>query len=153
MKKVNGIIIFEVEEVKDAYVNDINCLLAQLSSSPAQFIHESLTELVNSPSSHLFFAESEGRVVGMLTIGEYLAPTGKKMWVEDVVVDESMRGLSIGRMLVEYAISFANSLGCGNLMLTSRPSRVAANALYRSCGFQLKETNMYRMKVGENRND
>lgn len=139
--------IFEVQEALGSYVDDVNRLLVQLSSSPAPFTLENLAALVSSAATHLFFAESEGSVVGMLTLGEYLAPTGRKMWIEDVVVDGAARGRSIGRMLVEHAMSFAGNLGDGVLMLTSRPSRVAANNLYRSCGFQPKETNMYRKEI------
>ena len=139
--------IFEVTEVKDVYVDAVNHLLVQLSSSPAVFTGEHLAKITESSSSHLFFAEYEGDVVGMLTVGEYLAPTGRKLWIEDVVVDEAMRGRSVGRMLVEHAIAFAKDFGKGTLMLTSRPSRVAANNLYRSCGFEPKETNMYRMSI------
>ena len=139
--------IFEINSADVSYVDAVNRLLVQLSTKPAVFTLESLEEIVSSPSSHLFFAECEGVVVGMLTVGEYIAPTGRKMWIEDVVVDEAMRGRAIGRMLVEHAIAFAGSLGNGTLMLTSRPSRIAANSLYRSCGFEPKETNMYRMPV------
>ena len=42
---------------------------------------------------------------------------------------------------------FAKEMGKSTLMLTSRPSRVAANNLYRSCGLEPKETNMYRMPL------
>ena len=139
--------IFEVADAKKEYVDAINHLLAQLSSSPLCFTYESLVKIIGSESSHLFFAESDAGVVGMLTVGEYLAPTGHKLWVEDVVVDDAMRGRSVGRMLVEHAIGYAKGLGKGTLMLTSRPSRVAANNLYRSCGFEPKETNMYRMPI------
>lgn len=139
--------INEINSVEIRYVEAVNRLLQQLSSSPVLFTRESLEEIVCSPSSHLFFAECEGVVVGMLTVGEYLAPTGRKLWIEDVVVDEAMRGRAIGRMLVQHAIAFAESFGKGTLMLTSRPSRIAANNLYRSCGFEPKETNMYRMPV------
>ena len=82
----------------------------------------------------------------MLTLAHYMAPTGRKLWVEDVVVDSSLRGKSIGRALVQHAIEKAKEIG-GTLMLTSKPARVAANALYRSSGFEQKETNVYRMKV------
>ena len=144
---MSNIRIFEVTEVNAEYVDAVNRLLVQLSSSPSLFTLEQLEEIVASHSSHLFFAECDGCVAGMLTVGGYVAPTGRKLWVEDVVVDEAMRGYSIGRKLVEHAIGFANGYGKGTLMLTSRPSRVAANNLYRSCGFEPKETNMYRMPL------
>lgn len=139
--------IFEATTAENVYVDAINRLLVQLSSSPVLFTHEKLEDIVASSSSHLFFAEHAGEIVGMLTIGEYLAPTGRKVWIEDVVVDEAMRGRSLGRMLVEHAITYSKTTGGGTLMLTSRPSRIAANRLYRSCGFEPKETNMYRMPL------
>lgn len=139
--------IFEATTAENVYVDAINRLLVQLSSSPVLFTHEKLVDIVASSSSHLFFAEHAGEIVGMLTIGEYLAPTGRKVWIEDVVVDEAMRGRSLGRMLVEHAITYSKTTGGGTLMLTSRPSRIAANKLYRSCGFEPKETNMYRMSL------
>lgn len=145
---MNGSVsVFELDEVSESRAASICYLLNQLSASSYLFTLKELTAIVESPATHLFIAECDGATVGMLTVGEYLAPTGRKMWIEDVVVDESFRGRSIGRMLVGYAIDFAEKSGGGTLMLTSRPSRVAANALYRSCGFEPKETNMYRMAI------
>ena len=144
---MDGLEIFELKEVCNSYVEPVNRLLAQLSSSGACIDAEQLKALVECGASHLFLAKYKGEVVGMLTLGEYLAPTGRKMWIEDVVVDEAARGLSIGRAMVEHAIGYAKGLGNGALMLTSRPSRVAANNLYRSCEFEQKETNVYKMNV------
>lgn len=122
-------------------------LLSQLTSSPVNLTLEVLEAIVASSSSHLFLAKCGDDIVGMLTLGDYLAPTGRKMWIEDVVVDEAVRGRSVGRCLVEYATEYAARTGGGALMLTSRPSRVAANSLYRSCGFGIKETNMYKKEI------
>lgn len=142
-----NISIYELLEADDKYVEVVNLLLGQLSSTPRRFSMASLEAIVNSENSHLLLAEVDGKVAGMLTLSHYLAPTGLKMWIEDVVVDEAMRGRSLGRKLVERAVEYARTLGPGTLMLTSRPSREAANALYRSCGFSFKETNNYTMKI------
>ncbi|MBR5477039.1 MAG: GNAT family N-acetyltransferase [Bacteroidaceae bacterium] len=139
--------IFEVKEACDCFVEPMNRLLAQLSSSGASITLEQLQQLVDCNASHLFFGRYNGEIVAMLTLGEYLAPTGRKMWIEDVVVDAAARGHSFGRAMVEHAIGFARELGDGVLMLTSRPSRIAANALYRSCEFEQKETNVYKMDI------
>ena len=139
--------VYELKEATAGLVEPINRLLRQLSSSPHPFTVDSLEAIVQSANSHLFIAEVDGVVAGMLTLCDYLAPTGRKMWIEDVVVDEAARGRSIGRLLVNTAIEYAKSIGPGTLMLTSRPSREAANALYRSCGFVFKETNNYKMDV------
>ncbi len=139
--------IFEVKEAQASFVEPVNRLLAQLSSSGVSVTFEQLQALADSEASHLFLARFDGRIVAMLTLGEYLAPTGRKMWIEDVVVDAAARGHSFGRAMVEYAIEYARGVGKGVLMLTSRPSRVAANALYRSCNFEQKETNVYKMEI------
>ena len=138
--------IVELKEFDESFVAPVKELLLQLSSSPVEFSSHTLKELVDSDNTHLFIALYDGKLCGMLTLGHYMAPTGRKLWIEDVVVDRSLRGKSIGRSLVQHAIERAKGIG-GTLMLTSKPARVAANALYRSSGFEQKETNVYRMKV------
>lgn len=139
--------VYELKEASAGLVEPINSLLRQLSSSPRPFTFDTLEAIVQSANSRLFIAEVDGAVAGMLTLCDYLAPTGRKMWIEDVVVEEAARGRSVGRLLVNTAIERAKAIGPGTLMLTSRPSREAANALYRSCGFVFKETNNYKLDV------
>ena len=137
-----------IEPTRDSlqYVAPIKALLAQLSSSSIEFSEEDFIRLVDSSSSNLYLLLCDDKVCGMLTLAHYLAPTGCKLWIEDVVVESSMRGRSLGRRLVQFAIERAGEIG-GTLMLTSKPARVAANALYRLVGFQPKETNVYKMNV------
>ena len=80
----------------------------------------------------------------MLTLATFTIPTGLRAWVEDVVVDGEARGQGAGQALVEAAVEHAGKLGARTVDLTSRPSREAANRLYRRAGFKLRETNVYR---------
>jgi ribosomal protein S18 acetylase RimI-like enzyme len=139
--------IFEVTEVREEYVVAIGRLLMQLSTSQHIFTRESLQALVECATTHLFLMQVDGTIGGMLTLCSALSPTGRKVWVEDVVVDVALRGRSLGRRLVEHAIEYSSRYGKVTLMLTSRPSREAANALYRSSGFTLKETNVYKKSL------
>ena len=59
----------------------------------------------------------------MLTIADYKTPTGVKVWIEDVVVDESHRGKGIGKELMLVAIEYSKSLGSKDIRLTSRPAQ------------------------------
>jgi ribosomal protein S18 acetylase RimI-like enzyme len=45
-----------------------------------------------------------------------------------------------------FVLDTLRSLGAGSVELTSRPSRVAANGLYRSLGFARRETNVYEFR-------
>lgn len=139
--------IFEVKEFDPAYVGIINELLSQLTSSPVPFTDTDLQTMIVSGSSHLFLISYEDEIAGMLTVGSYKTPTGQKHWIEDVVVDQRFRGKALGYKLVEHAIRYVESLGNSILMLTSSPVRVAANQLYRSVGFEPKETNVYKMTL------
>ncbi len=129
-------------------VAPIQQLIGQLTKQPISFGEEQLRALIESANSHLFILRNEAIVVGMLTLGTYSSPTGRKVWVEDVVVDQNHRGCGYGRILIDYAINYCktNLTPC-TLMLTSNPSRIAANALYRSSGFEPKQTNVYRMMI------
>ncbi|MCS5685302.1 MAG: GNAT family N-acetyltransferase, partial [Acidimicrobiales bacterium] len=74
-------------------------------------------------------------------------PTGLRAWIEDVVVDEAARGRGIGDALNRAAIERARAAGARTVDLTSRPSREAANRLYRRLGFVERGTNMYRRVI------
>jgi ribosomal protein S18 acetylase RimI-like enzyme len=120
-------------------------LLNQLTPQPSTLSEQTLRAVLDNSASRLYLLEEEGRVVGMLTLGIYVSPTGSKGWIEDVVVDDACRGRGYGRMLVAHAIEEARKAGVTQLMLTSNPLRVAANKLYQAMGFEKKETNCYRM--------
>ena len=107
-----------------------------------------LRRTLESESSH-FFAVMEGeRIVGCATLCVFDSPTGRKASVEDVVVSSRYRGQGLGKMLMEHVIEYARrELGEVDIHLTSRPHRVAANALYQKMGFVRKETNAYVMKI------
>lgn len=143
--------IIEITNYTPAVKETVNHLLQQLVTDEIDISESFLDELVRSENSHLFCAVDEsGNYSGMVTVGIYLSPTGAKAWVEDVVVDQSQRGKGIGELLTKHAVAFAKEKKVHVLMLTSNPSRVAANALYQKMGFVRKETNMYRMFLQEN---
>jgi ribosomal protein S18 acetylase RimI-like enzyme len=137
--------IKEVTRFSNKVFNGVLKLLPQLDPHTTSFTEIHFTEILKSKRTHLFIAELDNnQIAGMLTIGTYDIPTGTKVWIEDVVVDESKRGKGIGRELTLFAIDFAKSKGYKAIELTSRPSRMAANQLYRNLGFVLRETNVYR---------
>jgi len=125
----------------------INGLLPQLSPSVVVLEESDLRNIVDSESTKLFLAIDEDGVFGMLSLVLFRIPTGRKAWVEDVVVDEKARGRGVGKLLTEHAIQVAREHGAHSVDLTSRPSREAANALYQRVGFEQRETNVYRFQT------
>lgn len=141
--------IINVKESNQYIVDGVNRLLCQLVSNFHPITENELSEIINSDSSSLYLMFLNNEIVGMFTLGNYISPTGRKFWLEDVVVDNQYRGLSLGRMLVDEAKRIVSASGKSTLMLTSKPARIAANRLYISSGFLRKETNVYKMDFNE----
>ena len=129
----------------DELVKAFDMLIPQLSRSNPPPTTDELRAIVESEASTLLLARDEtGAIVGSMTLAMFLIPTGRRAWIEDVVVDESARGKGVGRLLNERAIEIAMDAGAKTVDLTSRPSREAANRLYQRLGFVERETNVYR---------
>ena len=123
----------------------VSRLLPQLSSYAELPTRQYFKSILASENIHFFIAELDKKqIVGMLTIATYKTPSGIKVWIEDVVVDESHRGKGIGKELMLFAINYSKSLGAKDIRLTSRPSRIAANELYSKLGFKRYDTNVYK---------
>jgi ribosomal protein S18 acetylase RimI-like enzyme len=137
--------VTELTRVTPDALDALARLLPQLSSSAEPVSPDELEEMVRSDASHVLIAtDADGHIVGSMTLVVFRIPTGVRAWIEDVVVDEAVRGTGAGEALNRAAIDLAYSLGARTIDLTSRPSRVAANRLYQKLGFEERETNIYR---------
>jgi ribosomal protein S18 acetylase RimI-like enzyme len=135
-------------EVVEAFAR----LIPQLSKSNPPPSADELAAIAGSEASTLLVArdpEQGGQIVGSLTLVMFRIPTGMRAWIEDVVVDQSARGRGVGDALNRAAHDRAGAAGCRTVDLTSRPSREAANRLYRRIGFTLRETNVYRFDLAD----
>ena len=133
--------IKEIKEYTPQVFKAIQHLLTLLVTYNLKISGKDFREIIESDNSHIFVAidSQNNNLMGMLTVGTYLSPTGRKGWIEDVVVDEAYRGHGIGKELMQHAIQFADFQAIKLLMLTSNPTRVAANSLYQSLGFEKKK--------------
>ncbi len=141
--------VFECEQVTDELVAAMDRLIPQLSSSNPPPSRSQLHEITTSPATKLLLArdQSTQQIVGALTLVIFRIPTGVRARIEDVVVDSSMRGRRVGELLSDTALQVARQAGARNVDLTSRPSRKAANRLYRRMGFEPRQSNVYRFNL------
>lgn len=144
---MNDTTIFEATEPRREHLEAINSLLPQLSQTASAMSIDDLEAITASPQSHLFLLNADGATVGMCVLAVYATPTGRKAWIEDLVIDSRARGQHLGRKLLSHVVEKARCYAPCTLMLTSRPSRVAANRMYQAAGFERKETNVYRMRI------
>jgi len=122
-------------------------LVPQLTHNNPPPTREQLAQMLASPASFLFQAthpDFGDEIIGMGTLVLYYVPTGLRGYIEDIVVDEKVRGQRIGQALMQACLDTAEKAGAPQVMLTSNPSREATNRIYLRMGFELRKTNVYR---------
>ncbi|MCD2196252.1 GNAT family N-acetyltransferase [Actinomycetospora endophytica] len=132
-----------VDVLDDGVRAAVERLLPQLSRSAA-FDGQTLAWVVAHEATTLFVARLGDAVVGALTLVMYPLPTGLRAHIDDVVVDDDVRGRGVGEALVRAALERAVEVGARTVDLTSRPSREAAIRLYERVGFRRRDSTLFR---------
>jgi|SRR5690554_371752 len=140
--------ILQPSDVKEAIAKEVKDLFSQLNPSIEQV---NLSE-VFKPENNITFAycmdrENNNKVVGIALMCAYTVVSGFKGWVEDVVVDKAYRGRGIGRKLMEKLVDEGREKGLSEILLFSADKRIEAISLYKSLGFQQKESRIYVLKT------
>ncbi len=144
--------VYEVTEMSQKVYDTFERLIPQLSSNAKIPTWDELDELIASKAGIVLAAvddeDPDEKILGTMTLVVFRIPTGVRAWVEDVVVDREARCRGIGEKLIRTAIERAEAEGAKTIDLTSRPTRVEAHRLYRRCGFEVRETSVFRRKLG-----
>ena len=137
--------IEEVIEATPEVHHALARLLPQLNAQLPIPTIERLQAIMADPASTLLVARDGEDIVGTTTLIVYTTPFWIKARLDEVVVDESARGKGVGTALVKASLEIAREKGVEVVELQSGVQREAANRLYPSLGFKLRETNVYRI--------
>jgi glucosamine-phosphate N-acetyltransferase len=125
-------------------------LLAQLTQAPPldAEVFDAILAAIDANPNHFFLVaedkERPGKLLGtaaVLVEQKLLRAGGRVGHIEDVVVDASARGRSIGKLLVNFLIEFSKDRGCYKVILDCDEQNVA---FYKRCGLEKKEVQMVR---------
>ncbi|HEY0710407.1 MAG TPA: GNAT family N-acetyltransferase [Polyangia bacterium] len=138
-----------VQRPSDDVLQAFARLLPQLTDPPPRLTLADLEAMIAAPGTFVLVArDADHRIVGSVTLLCHRIPSGFRGRIESLVVDEGARGKGVGRALCLAAIEHATRVGVTMVDLTSSHSRVAANALYQSLGFERRASNVYRYRIG-----
>lgn len=128
---------------------DIRGLVRELSKTASLPGEKQVANLIAQPEVDVFVArDSEGAVIGCLVLRFSSSLTGVRAHIDDVVVHQHARGSGVGRRLVEAAVQAAKrDPAVRSVDLTSAPQRTAARHLYRSTGFELRDSDVFRLDL------
>ncbi len=134
-------------EATQELLDALTALLPQLNPRLEPLSMERLSRVVGDPATTLLLVRDDGRIVGAAAVLVYATPAFVKARIEDVVVDENSRGKGVGDALVRRCIEVARERGAEIVELQSARWREVANRLYPRLGFQLRESNLYRLEL------
>ena len=134
-------------EATHELVDALASLLPQLNPELKPMTMERLSRVIGDPATTLLVVRIGGRIVGAAAVLVYATPAFVRARIEDVVVDEHARGKGVGEALVRRCLEVARERGAEVVELQSARWREVANRLYPRLGFQLRESNLYRLNL------
>jgi GNAT superfamily N-acetyltransferase len=96
---------------------------------------EKMTRDYNEKLFDFFVAESDSKIIGLsLYYFRYSTWKGKRLYMEDIIVTESMRGNGIGKILFDATVSAAKQTGCTGMLWQVLDWNTSAVGFYRKYG-------------------
>jgi GNAT superfamily N-acetyltransferase len=95
-------------------------------------------EILRSDGLHLFVLETDGAVVAttyLNIIPNLTRSASPYAVIENVVVEETLRGTGLGQQIMAATLQAAWAAGCYKAMLQTGSRTPATHAFYRACGF------------------
>lgn len=117
-------------------------------SNTPKYGAEELESILSNDDSPIFVYDDGGRVRGhafcqVRDIRHHrLLQDIKTLYIDDICVDESVRGQHIGKALYDFVVDYARSIGCYNITLNVWEGNDPALHFYRRMGMQVQKTGM-----------
>ena len=120
-----------------------------LFRSGAQKYNESdLEALLKDPARPIFAAVEDGKLLGYCfcileeTKDNPVLMDDKTLYIDDLCVDETVRGKHVGKTLYEHARAYAKEIGCRSLTLNVWCGNDSAMAFYEKRGLKPRKIYM-----------
>ena len=151
----------EIRRAKEQDMDGINKLLLQVclvhhkgrpdlfKYGAKKYTDEQLKAIIHDEDRPIFTAVDEsGNVLGYAFcifqqhIKDNILTDIKTLYIDDLCVDEEIRGRHIGKQLYETVLSFAREQGCYNVTLNVWSCNESAMKFYQSCGLKPQKIGM-----------
>ena len=153
-----------IRRAKNTDMPGINKLLEQVlmvhhngrpdlfKSGAKKYTDEELVEIIRDDSKPIFVAVDEAdKVLGYAFcvfqqhINNNILTDVKTLYIDDLCVEEALRGQHIGKQLYEYVLAFAKDQGCYNVTLNVWACNESAMRFYQKCGLLPQKVGMEKI--------
>ena len=114
-----------------------------------KYTDSELAELIKDDSKPIFVGVDESeRVLGyafcvfVQHINNNILTDIKTLYIDDLCVDEEIRGQHVGKQLYEYVLNFAKEQSCYNVTLNVWALNEGAMKFYETCGLKPQKVGM-----------
>ena len=146
-------IIMNIRRAEEKDLDGINKLLHQVlmvhhngrpdlfKGNTKKYTDEELLEIIKDDNKPIFVGVNEqDEVMGYAFcvfqqhVGDNILTAVKTLYIDDICVDENMRGQHVGKQIYEYVLEFARARECYNVTLNVWSCNPNAQRFYESCG-------------------
>jgi len=114
-----------------------------------KYTDEELVQIIGDDSRPIFVGVDEkDEVLGYAFcifqqyINNNILTDIKTLYIDDLCVEEALRGQHIGKQIYDYVVDFAKEQGCYNLTLNVWSCNESAMKFYESCGLAPQKVGM-----------
>ena len=138
-------LLFEVHKVHSDVRPDL------FKPGAKKYTDEQLKKIIADDKTPVFVAELGVTVVGYAFcihkqfINDNNMTDVKSLYIDDLCVDESVRGEHIGKQLYEYVLDFAKQNGYYNVTLNVWSDNINAVKFYEKIGMQIQKIGMEKI--------
>lgn len=151
----------EIRRAKEQDMKGINDLLEQVclvhhkgrpdlfKYGAKKYTDDQLREIISDDQRPIFTAvDHEGKVLGYAFcifqqhINDNILTDIKTLYIDDLCVDEKLRGQHIGKSLYDAVIAFAKAQNCYNVTLNVWSLNEPAMKFYQACGLVPQKVGM-----------
>ena len=117
-------------------------------SGAQKYDEAALEALLKDPLRPIFAAVEEGKLLGYCFCvieevkGDPVLMDDKTLYIDDLCVDETIRGRHIGKALYDHARAYAGSIGCRSVTLNVWCGNDSAMAFYEKRGMKPRKIYM-----------
>ena len=153
-----------IRRAEERDMDGINSLLCQVlmvhhngrpdlfKAGAKKYTDQQLKEILKDDFRPVFVGVDEaGAVMGYAFcmfqqhVGNNILTDVKTLYIDDLCVDEGIRGQYIGRQLYEYVVDFARNSGCYNVTLNVWACNEGARVFYEKCGLVPQKIGMEKI--------
>ena len=117
-----------------------------------KYTEEELAVMLADDTRPIFVGvNEEGRVLGyafcvfIQHLNDNILTDIKTLYIDDLCVDEEIRGQHVGKQLYEYVLAFAKEQGCYNVTLNVWELNPGAKKFYEACGLVPQKIGMEKI--------